>query len=113
FEALPDVIDLLTVMVEAGLGLDAALARAGDEMGVRSRALADELHLVGLELRAGASRELALRNLALRTGIDEMDLLVALLVQTDRFGTSMADSLRVHSEALRSKRQLRAEEEAA
>lgn len=113
FEKLPDVIDLMTVMVEAGLGLDAALARAGGEIGSQSLVLAEELHLTGLEMRAGAQRAQALRNLALRNGVDELDLLVAMLVQADRFGTSMAESLRVHSEALRTKRRLRAEEAAA
>jgi tight adherence protein C len=113
FEKLPDAIDLMTVMVEAGLGLDAAIARVAQEISVQSPVLEDELKLVGLELRAGASREQALRNFAARTGVEEVSLLVSLLVQTDRFGTSMADSLRVHSEALRTKRRLRAEEAAA
>jgi tight adherence protein C len=75
--------------------------------------LAEELHLVTLELRAGASKEKALRNFALRTGVEEVDSLVAMLVQSERFGTSIADSLRVHSESLRTKRRLRAEEAAA
>ena len=113
FEGLPDAIDLMTVMVEAGLGLDAAISRIADEMGSRSPVVGEEFKLVGLELRAGASRNQALRNLALRTGVDEIEFFVAMLVQTDRFGTSMADSLRVHSDSLRSKRMLKAEEEAA
>jgi tight adherence protein C len=113
FENLPDAIDLLTVCVEAGLGLDAALVRVADETVLTSRALAEELRLVSLELRAGASKEKALRNLALRSGVDEVDALVAMLVQADRFGTSIADSLRVHSDGLRTKRRLRAEEAAA
>ena len=113
FETFPDAIDLMTVAVEAGLGLDAAIARVGQEMGVKSRALEEEIHLVGLELRAGAARDQALRNLALRTGVAEVELFVVMLVQSDRFGTSMADSLRVHSDALRTKRRLRAEEAAA
>ena len=113
FESFPDAIDLMTVAVEAGLGLDAAIARVSEEMGMKSDVLEDELRLVGLELRAGASRDQALRNLALRTGVDEVNLFVAMLVQSDRFGTSMADSLRVHSDALRTKRRLRAEEAAA
>lgn len=113
FESLPDALDLMTVCVEAGLALDAAIARVGAEMRLRSRALAEELHLVQLELRAGATRERALRNLALRTGVEDIDSLVAMLVQTDRFGTSIADSLRVHAEGLRTKRRLRAEEAAA
>ncbi|OGA29351.1 MAG: type II secretion system protein [Betaproteobacteria bacterium RIFCSPLOWO2_02_FULL_65_24] len=113
FEKLPDAIDLMTVMVEAGLGLDAAIGRVGQEIRLQSPVLEEEFHLVGLELRAGAGREQALRNLALRTGVEEMDLLVSMLVQTDRFGTSMAEALRVHSESLRTKRRLRVEEEAA
>ncbi len=113
FEHFPDAIDLMTVCVEAGLGLDAALARVGSEMTLASPILAEELHLVNLELRAGASRESALRNLALRTGVEEVDLLVSLLVQSDRFGTSVATALRVHSESLRVKRRQRAEEMAA
>lgn len=113
FENFPDAIDLMTVCVEAGLGMDAALARVGEEMRMKSRILADELHLVNLELRAGSSRERALRNLALRTDVEEVDSLVSMLVQSDRFGTSVAESLRVHSDSLRTKRRLRAEEEAA
>lgn len=113
FESFPDAIDLTTVCVEAGLGLDAALARVGAEMRTKSPILGEELHLLNLELRAGSSRERALRNLALRTGIEEIDALVAMLVQSDRFGTSVADSLRVHSDNLRTKRRLRAEEAAA
>jgi tight adherence protein C len=113
FEHFPDAIDLMTVCVEAGLGLDAALARVGTEMTLGSPTLAEELHLVNLELRAGASRETALRNLALRTGVEEVDLLVSLLVQSDRFGTSVATALRVHSDSLRVKRRQRAEEMAA
>ena len=113
FESFPDALDLMTVCVEAGLALDAALSRVGEEMRLKSVILADELHLVSLEMRAGSGRERALRNLALRTGVGEIDSLVALLVQSDRFGTSVADSLRIHSESLRTKRRLRAEEAAA
>lgn len=113
FESFPDAIDLMTVCVEAGLGLDAALARVGDEIELQSKILADELHLVTLELRAGSSRERALRNLALRTGVEEIDALAAMLIQADRFGTSIADSLRVHSDSLRTKRRQRAEEAGA
>ncbi len=113
FESFPDALDLIIVCVEAGLGLDAALARVGEEMHMRSSILGEELHLVNLELRAGSSRERALRNLAMRTGIEDIDTLVAMLVQSDRFGTSVADSLRVHAETLRTKRRLRAEETAA
>ncbi len=113
FESFPDAMDLIIVCVEAGLGLDAALARVGEEMHMRSPILGDELHLINLELRAGSSRERALRNLALRTGVEDIDTLVAMLVQSDRFGTSIADALRVHADSLRTKRRFRAEEAAA
>ena len=113
FESFPDALDLIIVCVEAGLGLDAALARVGEDIHVRSPILGDELHLINLELRAGSSRERALRNLALRTGVEDIDTLVAVLVQSDRFGTSVADSLRVHADSLRTKRRLLAEEAAA
>ncbi len=113
FEHFPDAIDLTTVCVEAGLGLDAAMVRVAEEMEMNSLPLAAELHLVTLEMRAGSPKDKALRNLALRTGVEEVDTLVAMLIQADRFGTSIADSLRVHAESLRTKRRLRAEEAAA
>jgi tight adherence protein C len=113
FESFPDAADLLMVCVESGLGLDSALAKTTEEMRLKSVALAEELHLVNLELRAGSSREKALRNLALRTGVEEVNTFATMLVQADRFGTSIGDSLRVFSEELRTKRQLRAEELAA
>ncbi len=113
FESFPDALDLTIVCVEAGLGLDAALARVGSEMRTKSPILGEELHLVNLELRAGSTRERALRNLALRTGVEEINTLVAVLVQSDRFGTSVADALRVHADNLRTKRRQRAEEAAA
>lgn len=113
FENFPDALDLMTVCVEAGLGMDAAIGRVGEEMAIKSAVTSEEFRLVGLELRAGASRERALRNLAMRTGLEDIDSLVAMLVQADRFGTSVAESLRVHSEGLRTKRRLIAEEKAA
>lgn len=113
FEALPDALDLMIVSVEAGLALDAAIARVSREINLRSQALSEELHLAELEIRAGATREAALRNLSLRTGVEDIDALVAMLVQADRFGTSIADSLRVQGDMLRTKRQQRAEEAAA
>jgi tight adherence protein C len=113
FEAFPDAIDLMVVCVEAGLSVDMAIQRTGKEMEIRSAALADELALVGVELRIGATRERALRNLAARTGVDEIQMFVAMLLQADRFGTSIADSMRVHAEELRLRRQYRAEEAAA
>jgi tight adherence protein C len=113
FESFPDALDLMTVCVEAGLAMDAALLRVGDEIGIKSPILADELHLVTLELRAGLAKERALRNLALRTGVEDVDALVAMLIQAERFGTSIADSLRVQSDQLRTRRRQRAEEAAA
>jgi tight adherence protein C len=99
--------------VEAGLGLDSALARVADEIRMKSLALAEELQLVNLEMRAGNTRENALRNLALRTGVEEVKTFATMLVQADRFGTSLGDSLRVFSDELRSRRRFRAEELAA
>jgi tight adherence protein C len=113
FESFPDALDLMTVCVEAGLAMDAALLRVADEIGLKSPVLSDELHLVTLELRAGLPKERALRNLALRTGVEDVDALVAMLIQAERFGTSIADSLRVQSDQLRTRRRQRAEEAAA
>ncbi|GAB2880822.1 type II secretion system F family protein [Uliginosibacterium flavum] len=113
FESFPDALDLMTVCVEAGLGVDAALSRVAVDIEQRSEVLSEELRLVGLELRAGSDRERALRNLAARTGVAEVDGLVAMLVQADRFGTSIASTLRIHSQMLRTKRRQRAEEAAA
>lgn len=113
FESFPDATDLMLVCVESGLGLDAAIIRVGEEMRLKSPILADELHLVTLELRAGSTKERALKNLAMRTGVEQVDSLVAMLVQAERFGTSIGDSLRVYADELRTKRRLRAEEAAA
>ncbi|MDO8905343.1 type II secretion system F family protein [Hydrogenophaga sp.] len=112
-DALPDALDLMTVCVEAGLGLDAAMNRAASEIGMRSQALEDELGLVALELRMGVKREVALRNLALRTGVDDIASFVAMIVQADRFGTNVAEALRIQGETMRVHRRLRAEERAA
>ncbi len=112
FESFPDAMDLIIVCIEAGLGLDAAIARTGEEMRIRSKALAAELHLVTLELRVGVNREQAMNNLALRTGLEEVRSLVTMLRQADRFGTSIAESLRVHAESLRVRRHQKAEEAA-
>jgi tight adherence protein C len=111
--SLPDALDLLVVSVEAGLGLDQAILRVGDELAFAHPELAEELRLVNLELRAGTARSDALHNLGARTGVEDVSSLVAMLVQTDKFGTSVAQSLRVHSETLRTKRRQRAEEAAA
>ena len=113
FESFPDALDLLTICVEAGLSLEAALNRVADEISLKSRQLAEELQLVCLEFRAGSGKERALRNLAMRTGVEDIDTLVAMLVQSEKFGTSVGESLRIHSEMLRVKRQQRAEERAA
>lgn len=110
---LADALDLLVVSVEAGLGLDQALQRVSEELMFAHRDLCDELRLINLELRAGTARSEALHNLARRTGLDDIASLVTMLVQTDKFGTSVAQSLRVHSETLRTKRRQRAEEAAA
>jgi tight adherence protein C len=111
--AFPDALDLMVVCVEAGLGLDAAILRVGEEMKLTSKALAEEFYLLNLELRTGKPREVAMKNLAWRTGVEDVESLVTMLIQADRFGTSIAQSLRVHSDVLRTKRQLRAEEKAA
>ena len=111
--SLADALDLLVVSVEAGLGLDQALTRVGQELAFAYPELSDELRLINLELRAGKPRAEALRNLADRTGVDDLSSLVTMLIQTDKFGTSVAQSLRVYSETLRTKRRQRAEEAAA
>ena len=111
--SLADALDLLVVSVEAGLGLDQALTRVGTELAFAHPELASELKLINLELRAGKARAEALRNLADRTGVDDLSSLVTMLIQTDKFGTSVAQSLRVYSETLRTKRRQRAEEAAA
>ena len=98
--SLADMLDLLVVSVEAGLGLDQALQRVGQELAFAYPELADELRLINLELRAGKPRSEALRNLADRTGVDDLSSLVTMLIQTDKFGTSVAQSLRVYSETL-------------
>jgi tight adherence protein C len=113
FEHFPDATDLMLICMEAGLSMDAALARVEREMRLSSRALADELHLTQLELRAGVSREQALRHLALRTGVEEIATFGLMLRQAERLGTSIGDSLRVYSDELRHKRMVRAEEAAA
>jgi tight adherence protein C len=112
-KALPDALDMLVVCVEAGLGLNQALMRVSEEIERISRVLSEQLSLVNLEIRAGTAREEALRNLGERTGLDDLKSLVAMLIQTDRFGTSIATALRVQADTLRTKRRQRAEEAAA
>jgi tight adherence protein C len=111
--SLPDALDLLVVSVEAGLGLDQAIQRVSEELAFAHPDLCEELRLINFELRAGKPRGEALHNLGERTGVDDVISLVAMLVQTDKFGTSVAQSLRVHSGTLRTKRRQRAEEAAA
>jgi tight adherence protein C len=111
--ALPDALDLLVICVEAGIGIDAALQRVSQEIAFTFPELSDEFNYANLELRAGKARSDALRNLAERTNLSEINSLVTLLNQTDKFGTSVANALRVYSETYRSERYQKAEELAA
>src|ERR1700681_438756 len=110
---LPDALDLTVICVEAGLSLDQAMMRVGQDLSHAHPELSGEFHLFDLETRAGKPRVEALRNLAERTGVDDIRALVATLIQTDRFGTSVAQALRVHSDSLRTERRQRAEGQAA
>jgi tight adherence protein C len=110
---LPDALDMMVVCVEAGTGLDAAVARVGEEMKFGNKTLSDEFRLLSLELRAGKTRKDAFRNLSLRTGLEDVSNLVTLLIQTEKFGTSIAQALRVHADFMRTKRFQKAEEIAA
>ena len=112
-KALPDAVDLLVICVEAGLGLNQALVRVSQEIRHVSRLMTEELALTNMAIRAGTPRDQALLGLAERTGVSDIRSLVTMLVQTERFGTSIANSLRVHSEGMRTKRRQRAEEAAA
>ena len=111
--ALADMLDMLVVCVEAGLGLNQALVRVADEIDHVSPVMSEQLSIINLEMRAGTPRDEALKNFAERTGLPDIKSLVSMMVQTDRFGTSVADALRVHSETMRTKRRQRAEEAAA
>jgi tight adherence protein C len=113
FETLPDATDLLIVCMEAGLSFDQALGKVASEIKIKSKILSQELELVLMEIRSGFTRERALKNLALRTGIEEIDSLATMVIQSERFGTSIGDALRVHAETARSKRRQKAEETAA
>lgn len=110
---LPDAMDLAVIAVEAGLGLDQALVRVSDELKLAHPDLCDELQLRNLEVNLGRSRSEAFRNLAERTGVDDLKALVAILIQTDKFGTSVGQALRTFSDSMRVKRRQRAEELAA
>jgi tight adherence protein C len=109
-EGFPDALDLLVVCVEAGMGLDAAISRVADEIRMTSRVISEEFRILNLELRAGKSRVDSLRNLGVRTDVEEVRSFATLLIQTDRFGTSVAQALRVHSDSMRTQRYHRAEE---
>src|SRR5919197_571119 len=110
---LADALDLTVICVDAGLSLEQALSRVGEDLQHAHPDLSDELHLVNLEIRAGKPRPEALRNLADRTAVEDIKALVGVLIQTDRFGTSVTQALRVHSDSLRTERRQRAEEQAA
>jgi len=112
-KALPDALDLLVICVEAGLGLDQALLKVSQDMKISHPALSEELQLVNMQMRIGKTRIDALRELAQRTGLTDIKTLVAMLIQTERFGTSIAQSLRVYSDDMRLKRRQRAEEMSA
>lgn len=112
-KGFPDALDLMVVCVEGGMGLDASINRIGEEMKLSNKALSEEFRLLNLEMRAGKSRREALKNLALRTDVEDVNSLVTLLIQTERFGTSIAQALRVHSDFMRTKRYQRSEELAA
>ena len=113
FEGFPDALDLLVVCVEAGMGMDAAINRVGEEMKLRNRIISEEFKIMSLELRAGKPRREVMRNMAMRTDLDDVRSLMSLLIQTDKFGTSVAQALRVHSDSMRTKRSQRVEENAA
>ena len=109
-QSLPDALDLLVVCVESGLGLNAAVERVGREIALASPALSDELLMVNQEIRTGLARGEALRRLARRTGVEDVYALTAMMIQADRLGTSIAQSLRAHAESMRTKRRQRAEQ---
>ncbi len=111
--SLPDMIDLMVICTESGMGIDAAIARISREMASANPDISQEFYLLALEMRAGATRIEALRNLALRSHLEELEDLVSMLVQAEKFGTSLAKALRVHSEMMRLRRTQRAEEFAA
>jgi tight adherence protein C len=113
FRGFPDALDLMRMCIQAGLGLDATLDRVGREIRLSCPPLSQELAMTGYELRAGASRAQALRHLAQRVGLADVEAWVSTLIQSDRFGTSISESLQVYALALRNKRKLAAQEAAA
>jgi tight adherence protein C len=110
--SLPDALDLMVICVEAGQGLNAALVTVGREMTIHAPRLGEEMRLISSEIRAGLTRATALRNFASRTGVEEARALCAVLIQSDRLGTSIAQALRVHAQSMRTRRRQRAEENA-
>lgn len=112
-KGFPDALDLLVVCVKAGMSLDAAISRVGEEITLSNKPLSEEFHLLNMELQAGKARSDALKSMASRIDLEEIDILTALLVQTDKFGTSVAKALLVHSDTMRIGRRQRAEEAAA
>jgi tight adherence protein C len=112
-EGFPDALDLLVVCVEAGMGLDSAMSRVASEMEETNKPISEEFKMLNMELRAGRMRRDALKNLAARTDLDDVSSLVTLIIQTDKFGTSVGSALRVQSDTMRTKRYQRAEETAA
>ncbi len=112
-ETLPDATDLLIICMEAGLSFDQALSKVASEIKLKSEVLSQELELLLIEVRSGFTRERALRNLALRTGVEEIDGLATMVIQSERFGTSIGDALRIHAETARTKRRQKAEETAS
>lgn len=113
FRGLPDALDLMVVCVESGLGLDMTFKRVGEEIRPMCKDLADEFSLTTMEIRAGMARSEAFKNMSLRTGVPEVNSLMTVLIQTSRFGTSLAVALRVHADSMRIKRRQIAEETAA
>ena len=113
FLTLPDALDLLVVCVESGLGLDAALRKVTEEMKKHAKIICEELALANLQLQMGKSRRDVLHDLGVRTGVDDVRSLAAILIQADRFGSSIAQALRVQSDSMRTRRKQLAEEKAA
>jgi len=113
FLSLPDALDLLVVCVESGLGLDAAMRKVCDEMGEHAKIICEELSLANFQLQMGRPRREVLHDLGVRTGVDDVRALAAILIQADRFGSSIAQALRVQSDSMRTRRKQIAEEKAA
>jgi tight adherence protein C len=113
FLSLPDALDLLVVCVESGLGLDAAMRKVCDEMKGHAKVITEELSLANFQLQMGRPRREVLHDLGVRTGVDDVRSLAAILIQADRFGSSIAQALRVQSDSMRTRRKQLAEEKAA